>query len=178
MIDLAAARKYAKSLFDEAKAANQLLACQQGLQAFVRITKQQAALPELFAHPGITQQEKSGILRTSLGEFATPLLERFLMLLVERGRLGLLPLIAQEFQEEVDRFQNVQPLKIRSAAPLSPTDQEALRVRLESWLEGKVRMSVAVDPELIGGLVIETRDYVLDQSVKGHLAKLRQQLAG
>jgi F-type H+-transporting ATPase subunit delta len=177
MLDLASARKYSTALFDAAKEANQLLACQQGLHAFVRIMKQRETMPELLAHPTVTQTEKNGMLRTALGEFATPLLERFLSLLVSRGRVALVPLIAQEFQEEIDRHQGVQPLKVRSAFPLSEVDKRTIQERLEAWLQSKVRVTTSVDPELIGGMVIETRDYVLDQSFKGQLAKLRQRLA-
>ena len=116
------------------------------------------------------------MIHSALGEYATPLLETFLDLLVRKRRLDLLFAIAQEFQAEVDRFQKVQALKVRTAFPLSESEQKALQIRLEAWLKSKVRMDVQLDSTLIGGLVIQTRDHVLDQSLKGQLKKLQQQL--
>src|SRR5262245_32979289 len=113
---------------------------------------------------------------SALGEYSTPLLERFLALLVGKRRLDLLFMIAQEFQAEVDRHQNVQALKVRTAFPMPEAQQKELQKKLETWLKSKVRMDVQVDSSLIGGLVIQTRDHVLDQSLKGQLKKLYQQL--
>jgi len=118
------------------------------------------------------------MVHSSLGDHATPLLDRFLLLLVEKHRLNLLFAIGQEFQAEVDRFQNVQALKVSSAFPLSESQQKDLQGKLEAWLKSKVRMEVQVDSSLIGGLVIQTRDHVLDQSLKGQLKKLEGVLYG
>jgi F-type H+-transporting ATPase subunit delta len=177
MQDTGAARKYAKSLFSVAQAKNEVLACQQGLQEIGRVTKLRASLKDVLAHPFISLDEKRKMLHSALGEYATPLLERFLLLLVEKHRMSLFPLIVDYFQDEVDFFQNVQPLKIRTAFALSDTQRKELQQKLEGWLQAKVRMDVQVDPQLIGGLTIQTRDRVLDQSLKGQLKKLQNALS-
>jgi F-type H+-transporting ATPase subunit delta len=176
MKDLVVAQKYAQALFAEAQAKKELRACQQGLDEFIRVARLRGSLLQILSHPFISSEEKRRMVNSTLGEFATPLLERFLLLLVEKHRLNLLFAIGQEFQAEVDRFQNVQALKVRSAFPLSDTQQKQLQGKLEGWLKSKVRMDVQVDSSLIGGVLIQTRDHVLDQSLKGQLKKLQQQL--
>jgi len=177
MQDTVAARKYAQSLFSIAQAKNEILACQQGLQEMARVTKLRASLNEVLAHPFIGSDEKKKILHSALGEYATPLLERFFLLLVEKRRISLFPLIAELFQDEVDRFQNVQPLKVRTAFALSEAQRQQLQAKLEGWLKSKVRMDIQMDPQLIGGLTIQTRDQILDQSLRGQLKRLQAQLS-
>jgi F-type H+-transporting ATPase subunit delta len=176
MKDSGIAKKYARALFAEAQAKNQLLACQQGLEEMVRVARLRKSLKEVLAHPFISSEEKERMIHSALGEYATPLLERFFSLLVKKRRFATLFQIAQDFQEEVDRFQNVQPLRVRSAFPVPEAQQKQLKERLEKWLKSKVRMDIQVDPALIGGLIIQTRDHILDQSLKGQLKKLERQL--
>src|SRR3982750_1150529 len=108
MKDTVAATKYAKALFAQAQATNQVLACQQGLHEIARIVKARDALRGILMQPFIAPAEKQKLIHSALGEYATPLLERFLNMLVQRRRFDLLPLIADDFQDEVDRSQNVQ----------------------------------------------------------------------
>ncbi len=178
MKDSVVAKKYAHALFAEAQAKNELRAAQQGLEEFIRVARLRGSLKQILAHPFIAGEEKKRMIHSALGEYATPLLERFLFLLVSKRRLDLLFLIALEFQEAVDRFMNVQSLRVKSAFPMSEPQQKDLQARLEKWLKSKVRMELQVDSSLIGGLVIQTRDHVLDQSLKGQLQKLRQELVG
>jgi F-type H+-transporting ATPase subunit delta len=174
--DLVVAQKYAHAFFAEAQAKNELRACQQGLDEFIRVAHLRGSLSQILSHPFISIEEKRRMIHSSLGEYATPLLERFLLLLVEKHRLNFLFAIGQAFQAEVDRFQNVQALKVKSAFPLSESQQKDLQTKLETWLKSKVRMEVQVDSSLIGGLLIQTRDHVLDQTLKGQLKKIQQQL--
>ena len=177
MKDLDVAQKYARALFAEAQEKNELRACQQGLEEFVRAAGARKSLAQILAHPFIALEEKKRIIHSALGEYAMPLLEKFMTLLVVKTRLELLFAIAEAFQTEVDRFQNVQALRIRSAFPLREAGQKELQKTLETWLKSRVRMEVKVDPQLIGGIVIQTPDYVLDQSLKGQLERLQRALA-
>lgn len=176
MQDSVAARKYARALFAEAQKANQLLACQQGLEEIVRVGLKKPSLRQVLSHPSISADEKKGMMHSVMSEYATPLLERFVALLVRKHRFDLLPAILQEFKREVDVFQNIQSLKVRTALPMTETQQKALEARMEKWLGAKVRMEIQVDPSLIGGIVVQTRDLVLDESLKSQLKRLQKQL--
>src|SRR6266480_6720940 len=156
MKDSVVAKKYAHALFAEAQAKNELRAAQQGLDEFIRIARLRGSLKAILSHPFISPEEKKRMIRSALGEYATPLLERFLQLLVSRHRLDLLFAIALEFQDKVDRFMNVQSLHVKSAFAMSEVQQKELQGKLEKWLKSKVRMQVHVDPALIGGLLVQT----------------------
>lgn len=176
MKNLSSARKYAKALFNQALGRNELRAAQQGLEEGVRVARLRASVLRGLAHPFIGLKEKQSMVRSVLGEYATPLLERFMDMLIARGRVGLLCEIEKEFQVLVDRHQGIEPVTIRSAFALPAAQQKELEKVLEKRLSAKVRMSVQVDPTLIGGLVIQTRDHVIDESIRGKLKRLEGQL--
>jgi F-type H+-transporting ATPase subunit delta len=176
MQDTVVARKYARALFAEAKTHNQILHCQEGLDEFVRVLRLRGALRDVLTHPFIAPDEKKRLIHSVLGKWETPLLERFCYLLVGKHRFGMILNIVQEYQEEVDRYQKVQPLRVRVAFPMAEAQQQTLQAHLEKWLGQKVRLDVQVDPSLIGGLVVQAQDKVLDQSLKGQLERLREQL--
>ena len=177
MKDTVAARKYAVALFSQSQALKQVLASQQGLEEMVRTKKFYESLRLVLSHPFIAISEKQKLLKTALGEYATPLLETFLNLLVLRRRFDLLPLIVQEFIELVDRSNNTLALKVRSAFSLTETQKRTLQQKLEKWLQSKVRMETQVDPDLIGGVTIQTRDLECDPSLKGQLNRIKSLLA-
>jgi F-type H+-transporting ATPase subunit delta len=93
-------------------------------------------------------------------------------LLVEYGRLALLPEVAQAFEELKAEDEGVLEAEITAAA--KPTDSaiKALVKRLEAKFGKKIEASVKVDPELIGGIKIVIGDTVIDASVRGQLQEL------
>ena len=177
MKDASVARKYSRALFAEALVKKELLACQQGLEEIVRVTRLRKSLPRVLSHPFIPPAEKRTMTHAALGEYATPLLELFLDVLIQKKRLDLLFLIAEEFQSEVDRHNQVQPLRVRTAYALSEVQQKTLKERLEKWLKTRVRMEVKADPALIGGWVIQTRDCECDVSLRGRLTEMKRILS-
>jgi F-type H+-transporting ATPase subunit delta len=163
-------------LFNEAQKTNQIRACQQGLEELSRIIHARDSLRAILMQPFIASPEKQKLVHASLGEYATPLLERFLAILMRARRMELLPLIIEYFEEEVDRSKGAHEVRVRTAFPLSEAQQKMLQEKLEGWLHSKVRLKIGVDPDLLGGLVIRTRDHEIDQSLRGKLKQLEKSL--
>jgi F-type H+-transporting ATPase subunit delta len=177
MIDLVVAQKYAKALFSEAHSKNELQATYRGLEEFARVAHLRRFLVKILSAPTVGAEEKRRLIHAVLGEWANVLLERFIDLLVEKRRLNLLFRIVEEFQMELDRFYKVQALRVRTAFPMTEGQENELQRKFEARLASKVRLEVQVKPELIGGLVVETPEYVIDKSLKGQLNKIRKVLA-
>jgi F-type H+-transporting ATPase subunit delta len=96
----------------------------------------------------------------------------FLRLLVDYGRVEVLPEIAEHFEELKAQFDNTVEVTVTAASPL--TDELSARIReaLEQKLGREVILSTAVDEELIGGAVIRAGDFVIDGSIRSRLTKL------
>ncbi|MHB1620822.1 MAG: F0F1 ATP synthase subunit delta [Sulfuricella sp.] len=92
-----------------------------------------------------------------------------MQLLLENGRLTLLPVIREQFELLRALHGGVMDTEIFSAYPLSVAEKEDLVHRLESKYKRKIEATVTVDPELIGGIRIVAGDVVIDASVRGQL---------
>lgn len=97
-------------------------------------------------------------------------------LLLDKGRFSELSAIRAEFESMLDARSGKATADVTSAAPLSTGDLERLRVALHRLLHKDVAVTTAVDPSLIGGLVVRVGNRVYDASVSNHLARLRHQL--
>ena len=71
---------------------------------------------------------------------------------------------------------DVVPVEVTAPDRLSETDEERLRRALSSLLEKEVRLESRVDPSLIGGALVRFGDHLIDGSLRGQLARLRERL--
>ena len=105
------------------------------------------------------------------------LIRSVLSLLIEHGRIALVPAIAREFGVIVDAREGVANARVTTAVELNDRDRDALVRRLERASGRKVRASFAVDPALIGGAKVQLGDHLVDASLEAQLRALARQLA-
>ncbi len=98
----------------------------------------------------------------------------FLNMLKAKRALKKLPLIMKEFAEYADEKTGVHHLEITSARKLDPE----LVQKITAAFSPKAKATTAVNPELIGGVVIRTRQAILDASLRTRVAQLGTKLAG
>jgi F-type H+-transporting ATPase subunit delta len=104
--------------------------------------------------------------------------ENMIKLLVEYGRLALLPEVATAFEELKALDEGVLEAEITAAVKPSDSEVKALVKRLETKFGKKIEASVKVDPEIIGGIKIVIGDTVIDASVRGQLQEMAYALKG
>jgi F-type H+-transporting ATPase subunit delta len=127
--------------------------------------------------PSLRPAQRDRILVEAFEGRALPIVVRFLRVLNDHGRLGLLGPVARQARASWDRRQNRRPVTVRSAAPLDEGQQAALRDRLGRMLGGATPVVTwQVDPGLIGGLVVQVGDDRYDASVRSRLDQLRRRL--
>ena len=136
-------------------------------------------MPELSAlleNPEIESHVKAGVLDQVLGG-ADELVRNFVRLVVEKGRSSEIREIAAEFEQLVAEAERILDVELTTAHELSEADFQRLVADIESKSGRKVQASRTVDPDLIGGIVLQAGSMRLDASVRGRLERLRQQLA-
>jgi F-type H+-transporting ATPase subunit delta len=101
----------------------------------------------------------------------------FVRLVVEKGRSGEIREIAADFETLVAEQQRVLDVELTTAHELDDTEFGRIIGRIEQASGRKVQASRAVDPDLIGGIVLQAGSMRLDASVRGRLERLRQTLA-
>ena len=133
-------------------------------------------LRALLDNPEVDSRVKGDVLQ-QVTEGGDELVTNFVRLLAEKGRAGEIPAIAAEFETLAAAEQQVLDVELTTAQNLS--DEEFGRVvgRIEQASGRKVQASRKVDPDLIGGIVLQAGSMRLDASVRGRLERLRHELA-
>ena len=133
-------------------------------------------LEALLVNPETESRVKADVLQQVLGG-ADELVRNFVRLVAEKGRAGEIREIATELDALVAAQEQVIDVELTTALSLSDEEFGSLVGRIEQASGRKVQASRSVDPNLIGGLVLQAGSLRLDASVRGRLDRLRQQLA-
>ena len=171
----AAARRYAAAVFDLARQDGSFDTWAADLDRLAALLDVPAAAHAL-ASPVVTPAQKLAVIEADVPNL-TSQTRNLLVLLVHRGRLGLLPDVAAAFRERLNRERGIVTAFVTTAAPLDDAGRTELGTRLATYAGRQVRMEMSVDPGLIGGVVARIGDQLLDGSVRGRLQTLRRRLA-
>ncbi len=171
------ARPYAKAVFelarDEGKLA-QWSSLLQGVAAAVRDPKVSAAI----GHPAIGRGQLADVLVQAMGSAATPEAKNLLQLLAEYDRLKLAPSIFEQFEALRAEHERRVDVEIVTAAPVEAAQKDALVAAVKKKVNRDVNVQWKTDSSLIAGAQIRAGDTVIDGSISGELARLRQALVG
>jgi F-type H+-transporting ATPase subunit delta len=130
----------------------------------------------MLENPEVDTQVKSRVL-AQIAEGSDELVVNFVRLIAEKGRASELGEIADELDTLVATEEQILDVELTTAHEL--TDEEFGRIlgRIEAQSGRKVQASRQVDPDLIGGLVLQAGSMRLDASVRGRLERLRHEFA-
>jgi F-type H+-transporting ATPase subunit delta len=168
-------RMYARALFAAARDRDRVDAVREELSDFVAAEREVPELRELLRNPQLDHQVKAAALEELLGG-EEELVRNFLMLLAEKGRASEIEDISREYDRLVAEAAGILDVELTTAVELS--DAEALDVigQIEQASGRKVVATRRVDPDLIGGIVLQVGSMRLDGSVRGRLNQLRTEL--
>ena len=171
-----AARVYAEALFEVGRDKGKLDTLQQQLTQFADEVDRNRELQVFFFSPYLSTAEKQeGIERAISG--AEPELVNFLQLLVDKHRMTEVFRIRREFDELWKQENRRLGVTVTSAVELDPAVVEKIGQEVERQTGEKVDLSSRVDGEILGGIVLQVGNMVLDASIRGRLEKLRKSVA-
>ena len=168
------ARPYAAALFQSSTAADgaQLVA---QLDALAGIAGD-AGLRQFAADPKVSSAQVNQLVSGLAGSDLSPKLKNLLDVVIDNGRLAVLPEIASQFRALVNDRGGVADAHIVSAFPLDADQQAELAKVLEKRFGRQLKTSITVDSSLIGGVRVTVGDEVLDTSVVARLEQMRTAL--
>ena len=171
------ARRYARALFGIGVDAGTFEALGDELTELAALWNGSDELRQALENPVFRPSEKRAVLEKILPQVApTPEVQRFVLLLLERRRIVLLPAIARAYRDLTDAHVGRVRAEVTSSEELPPATLDRVRRSLEQRTGKKVIVNAKVDAELIGGLVARVGDLVLDGSVRTQLEDLRTRL--
>ena len=168
-------RMYARALFDAAKEAGRVPQAHEELTDFAASVREVPELRSILANPQLDPKEKIAVLTDLLGG-ADELVRNFMLLLAEKGRIGGLDDIEREFDALVAADERRLTVELTTAHELSDADADAIVGEIERAAGRKVEATRRVDPDLIGGVVLQAGSMRLDASVRGRFDRLRHEL--
>jgi F-type H+-transporting ATPase subunit delta len=172
----AAERRYARALFEAAQERNRLEEVQRDLSDFVDAVREVPELRALLRDPVLDRRVKIAALRDVLAG-SDELVRNFVLVLTEQGRAGEL----EETEREVERFlaDEIGRLTLELATAVELSDEEAGQIvqQIERASGRGVEATRRVDPDLLGGVVLQVGSLRLDASLRGRLERLRRELA-
>lgn len=167
---------YARALFEAAKEAGRLAPVREELADFVDATHDVPELAALLRNPQLDPRAKAGAIEDLVGD-ADELVRNFLLLLVEKGRAGQLEEIHREFEALVAQEERRLAVELTTAYELSDDEAGAIVGQIEKASGRTVEATRSVDPEIIGGFVLQAGTMRVDASVRGRLERLRHELS-
>ena len=169
------ARPYAEAAFKLADAGGALAKWSEMLAALAQVGED-ARVRAAVADPNLSDAKVAGIFISILSGKLDGNAENFVRVLAMNGRLELLTQIREQFEALKNEREGVVEAEVQAAFELSDAQLADLVQRLEKKTGRKVRASVKVDRELIGGVKIVLGDKVIDGSARAQLGALETAL--
>jgi F-type H+-transporting ATPase subunit delta len=167
---------YARALFEVAQDQDKLDLVRDQLGEFADALSETHELQVFLFSPYFSTKEKEEGLERVVTD-ADPAILNFLKLLIEKHRMPVLFRIRAEYDALWEEENKLLPVQITSAVELDSAIVSQLGDRIAEQTDRKVDISSQVDPDILGGIVVQVGNSVLDASVRNRLEQLRKQVA-
>jgi F-type H+-transporting ATPase subunit delta len=168
------AKPYSDAAFLFAKEHKQVEVWRAFLEAMAGIFAD-TEVKRLLKNPQVTKTVLIDILNTAF-EKTTMEMSNFLKLLAEKQRLNLLPEIYELFLHDWQRDQSLVEVTLTFAEEPKSAELKSLEPILTAKFGKHIKQNIAINKNLLSGVVIESGDYVLDASLRGQLETLKTEL--
>ncbi|MCD4823399.1 MAG: ATP synthase F1 subunit delta [Phycisphaerae bacterium] len=127
---------------------------------------------ELLAAALLNNRQRNALVQRVFGGKISPAAEQLLGVLGRNHRLGLIGAIGCQLDKLLDSRRGLVEVIVRTAIPLADDQRQELKQTLAKTLKADPVLNVVVDPEILGGLVIQVGDTVYDASVAGDIDRI------
>jgi F-type H+-transporting ATPase subunit delta len=168
------ALRFAEAAFAVARDTNAIDAWLAALEQASLIFENHAAA--LFLSSPVEAAEKKLTVLDELLPGLPPTVRNFFAILAHRDRLDLMPQIVAAFRRLVNEYRGIVVADVTTAVPINDRQKTVIATRLGRRLGKTVVIETHVDPSILGGVVAQVGDDVIDDSVRGRLERLRRTL--
>ncbi len=167
---------YARALFQAARKTGVTAVLQEQIRGILGLTAQDPRVRIFFLGLHIPTQAKINVAEKIFRPVFQPLLTDFILYLIRKGRIDYFRDILERFQTLAEADQGIFPARVTTPRELSSDEKERLQSSLERFSGRRLKIAYEINPTLIGGVVFALEDTYIDDSLRGHLKKLREQL--
>jgi F-type H+-transporting ATPase subunit delta len=171
-----AARRYAQAVFELAQAENREDQWDEELGILAQVFGD-ASAQNWLPNPSIPAHEKETLIQRALASTSEEC-RNLARLLVSKGRPGLAGAIHEAYKSLLDDARGIAHAVVTTAVPITDADLAAIQEKLTGMTGRQVKMEPAIDPSIIGGMVVRIGDKLIDGSTRASLLQLKRRLAG
>lgn len=168
--------RYAKAFLESAIQLKKEDAVYEEMQTLAENYLQVPRLRFTIDNPTLAADKKMALLKTACGGDINDLTIRFLELVLKEGREVEMQFMATAYLTLYRKHKNIIRGKLTTAVPVSAETEAKMKQMVESRTHGNVEFNTEVDPDIIGGFILEYDTYCLDASVRTKLKGILQQL--
>jgi F-type H+-transporting ATPase subunit delta len=174
MADSRAVSRYVKSLLDLAIEQKALEDVHNDMLFFSKVVDENKAFALMLRNPVIPHDKKSDILTRIFKGKVNKLTLAFFDIITRKNREPLLPGIAREFHNSYNEYKGISKAVVTSAVPLDAKLRSEFETMVRKYSDKKsVELIERVDPEMIGGFVLNVGDRQIDASIKNKIKALK-----
>lgn len=163
--------RYARALLKSATDAKMEDAVYQEMQLLAKSYIEVPQLRQTIDNPMLAKEKKQMLLTTAVGGDAavSDLTKAFIALVLKEDRENMIQFMANSYVTLYRKQKNIIRGKLTTAARVSPAMEQKMRTMVEQKTQGTVEFETEVDPDIIGGFVLEYDTYRMDASVRAKL---------
>ena len=169
--------RYARALLKSATEAKIEDAVYTEMQQLAKSYIEVPQLRSTIDNPMLSKDKKEALLLTAVGEKPSDLTKTFIKLVLKEDRERVMQFIANSYVTLYRQQKNVIRGRLITAAAVSPATEQKMRQMVEGKTNGTVEFESEVDPDIIGGFILEYDTYRMDASVKTKLNSILTQLS-
>ena len=168
--------RYARALLKSATDAKIEDGVYKEMQTMAKTYSEVPQLRQTIDNPMLSKDTKQQLLLTAVGEKPCELTKAFISLVLKEDRENVMQFIANSYVTLYRQQKNVIRGRLITAAAVSPATEQKMRQMVESKTNGTVEFETEVNPDIIGGFILEYDTYRMDASVKSKLNSILQTL--
>ena len=168
--------RYARALLKSATDAKIEADVYKEMQTLAKSYTEVPQLRQTIDNPMLSKDTKQQLLLTAVGEKPCELTKAFISLVLKEDRENVMQFIANSYVTLYRQQKNVIRGRLITAAAVSPATEQKMRQMVESKTNGTVEFETEVNPDIIGGFILEYDTYRMDASVKTKLNTILNQL--
>lgn len=173
------AARYAQALYELADESKELDAVADDLRALSQLIAESGDLQRLVRSPVISRADQGKAMAALLDKMgANALTKKFVAYVAAHRRLFALRAMARAYLEELAERRGEVVAEVTAAHELTDDQRQTLEEALRKSVGGKVTMDLAIDPSLLGGLIVKVGSRMVDSSLSGKLQRMKFAMKG
>lgn len=177
MRNQAVAQRYAEALFQVSSAQGSLEKVDAELAGLSQVLAENKELVNFLSSPIVEASDKKQVVTQLFSGKVDAMVLNTMLLMFDKKRGDAVAALHETFRTLFNDYRKRTKVRVVSALPMDEQEVAGIKRELAKATSREIEMDVAIDPEIIGGLVVSIGDQVIDSSLKGRLQSLARTLA-